>query len=590
MSLTSYYVRNKDEVKFAAAFLGMVASGAVLSSLLTRAIVDSPLRLSLRHLFAPLGMNAAAPGAFLLGMYLTGLVLLGLDQTKRPQSIVLGIVTLIGMAAMALNGQFFQYIGRGELSMIVLGIVAGILYIGLDNIKQITIVDPEDITGSTFERKGSAQLEFRSAERLLYLLLAFVVIVAFFEAYTDYAPFIESQLTLNLAAISTFQIVNPEGGQLAIDLAAIAVALLMTYVFLGYDAEKAYFIAGPKRSGKTHAAVALHQEAVNQGYNPRNESPALLELKSQLVESDTEWLRPTVEEKDLSFSFTNKGLLRKNIQLEALDYPGELLRAVIPVARYHNEPEEALIEEYAETENRDQWLQQRIEESRQKEYHSISDVSDSSDSVRPDGGVKDEDPSIQEGEETDDPFAETDTTESTFDEAEDEEFDTAEIGDSSATSGMGGDLEIVTEKIWPSFNHADTLFLIIDLERFLKDEPLEADALYNIYDKTDKEAIILATKADLIADEFAESHGWKTAWAREPYDEFRTYIQGELSEHNMIQQLLNKVERPYPVGYQTVEPEGSQTGEWERELDTRSNLGSKRVEVHGYEYVLERMN
>lgn len=593
MDITRAYVRNRDEVKFTAAFLGMVISGIILSDVLTRAITDSPIRLTARYLFDPLGMSAAAPGAFLLGMYLTGLVLLGLDQTKRPQSVVLGIVTLIGIGAMALQGQFVQYINTGELSMIVLGVVAGILYIGIENIEQVTVVDPDDNSGSTFERKGNAQLEFRSAERLLYGLLAFVVVVAFFEAYTDYAPLLQPNLFPNVGAITSFELVEPTGGQLAIDVAAIAVGLLTTYVFLGYDAERTYFIAGPKRSGKTHAAIALHEEAVNHGYNPRNESAELLEMKSELVEGNRSWVAPTTDEvNDLSFSFTSKGLLRKNIHLEAVDYPGELLRAVISSTRYYTEPESELVKEYSGVETREQWLEQRIQESREKDYYYDRAASDGGSKPRTDGGISEDDSSV-DGD-TEDPFAEADEGAEQFDEATERSSDSGQSSSEgtapTVSSTAGKAMNMVTSQIWPSFDNADTLLLVIDMERYLSDDPLEADALYNVYDKTNKEAIVLATKADLIADEFAESHGWKTAWAREPYDEFRTYLQGELSDHNMLQQLFNNVERPYPVGYQTIEPEDEDSDEYYRDIDRRTNLGSKRVEVHGYEYVLERMN
>lgn len=597
--LVRAYVRNKDEVKFTAAFLGMVVSGIVLSDLLTRAITDSPLRRTAWYVFRRLGMNAAAPGAFLLGMYLTGLALLGFDQTKRPQGIVLGIVTLIGFTAMALNGQFFQYLELGELSMIVLGVIAGILYVGLDNLKKVTVVNPDDTSGSALERKGRSQLEFRSAERLIYRLLAVVVVLAFFEAYTNYEPLLQPNLLPNLGVFASFQLLEPNGGQLAMDVVAAAVGLLTAYVFLGYDAGKTYFLAGPKRSGKTHTAIALHQEAVNQGYNPRNESPELLEMKSDLVEGDVDWLNPTREVKDLSFSFTSKGLLRKNIRLEAVDYPGELLRAVPSVARYYSEPEDQLVEEYRGVQTREQWLEMEIKDSIQKEqYYGETTPSDRSEITRADGGVS-EDESSKSHDDQDDPFPDPNVGSQSADqipEADDssESEDSSENHDGEA-AGSESELtprgmELLRSQIWPSFERADTLLLLIDLERYLRDDSLEADALYNIYDKSEKDAIVIVTKADLVAEEFAESNGWKTAWARASYDEFRTYLQGELSEHPMIEQLFKKVERPYPVGYQTVEPDDENADEFFRELDDRTNLGSKRVEVHGYEYVLERMN
>jgi hypothetical protein len=592
MYLMSYYVRNKDEVKFTAAFLGMMLAGVVLSDMLTRAISGSPLRRTVYNVVSPLGLNAAAPSALLFGMYLTALALLGLDETKRPQSMVLAALTVVGMIPLALNGQFLVHLGIAELAVLLLGVVAAVLYVGIDELQEVSVVDGNGGSGSSVERRGSTRLEFRSAERLLYSLLAFVVIVSLFEAYTNYPPLLDSELYLNAGAFTEFRFVEPSGGQLAVEVAAIAVALLTSYVFLGYDAKKTFFIAGPKRSGKTHAAIALHQEAVTHGYEPRGEASDLLEMESKLLERNTNWLETTDADssKDLSFSFTSKGLFRKNIRLEAIDYAGELLRAITAVRRYYAEPERELTAEYAGAATREQWLEMKTSEAREKDFYSGSmpNANDSSpagegDEGSPisDGGVSDE------SSPDDDPFS---SERSAADDEREEESASRRARPASGHEGtLSKGTRTVKDVVWPAFERADTLLLVVDMKRYLRDEPLEADALYNLYDKSNKDAIVIATKCDLLAEEFAESHGWKTAWAREPYDEFRTHVRGILSEHNMLSHLFDKIERPYPVGYQTI-PLKHVEEQYERIPDTRTDIGNKRVEVHGYEYVLERIS
>lgn len=592
MQLSSRYLRNREELKFGGALVGMILTGILLSNMLTRGIENSPIKAALWRLFDPFGINPVAPGAVLLGVYLTGLLFLTIDRTKRPQSIFLIIVTVIGLFTMGINGQFFPALSLDDLALFFLGCGLAILYIGPEDVKRITISDPNDGSSSTLQSKGSRRLEFRSAERLLYGLLTALLLVAFFEAHTQYAPPVTPNLLPNLEAVTSFRLTGTQSDLLTIDFATTGLFLLMLFFFLGYDAQRTYFIVGPKRSGKTHAAIALHEEAEERGYNPRNETNDLLRLENKLVEGDG-WAEETSDEtQDLSFSFTSKGLFKKNIQLEAIDYPGELVRAILPAVQYHTAPEDELLNEYDNAQTREQWLEIKIKESREADsgYEHGQQTSRLAD-----GGTTSR---STRSSETDD--APESLTDEAFAKNEDDSSDGTNTGSEDDTeSSIAGaptdsrDLKLIRDEILPAFQRADTLLLVVDLKKHLSGESLAADVLYNIYDKSDKEAIILATKGDLLADEFVQDRGWKSPWTREAYDEFRTYVQSELSDHNVLRKLLNRIERPYPVGYQTVRPDGVEDedeDDLEREIDRRTGLGKKRIQVNGYEYVLERLN
>lgn len=582
MTFRDFYHRNKERLIFGGTLVVMVVAGVLMSSMLTRAIADSPLKVTIWRLVEPFGLDAAAPGVLLFGIYMTALVLLTIDRTKRPQSIFLIIVTAIGLGMMALSGQFFPFLSVGDFALFLAGVAIAVLYIGPEQIQDTTVSNPNDSSGQVFTNRGSRRLEFRSAERLLYGLLGFIIIVAFFEAHTSYQPLIEPNLIPNLGALDTFQLADVESDQLAIDFGATGVFLTMLYFFLGYDAERTYFLVGPKRSGKTHAAIALHEEAEEHGYNPRNEAGDLIELETKLVEGDG-WVPPTNREtQDLSFSFTSKGVFKKNIRLEALDYPGELIRAILPAVRFHTEPKQSLLDEYPNIDTKEQWLEAKVRESKEKDT-----AFDQSTTVM-DGGVEDESgstTSTDEPKQTDSPTDEAFAPNEDLDEGDSE----AEItsGHRSETSLEVG---LIQNEILPAYGRADTLLLVVDLQKFLEGESFGADVLYNLFDKSEKDAIVLVTKADLIADEFTESRGWKSAWTDEAYDEFRTYIENKLAEHNVLRNLLNKVERPYPVGYQTKKPDDGDNDNLQRELDRRTGLENRRIQVHGYEYVLERLN
>lgn len=589
MKVSQYYLQNKEEIKFGAAFIGIVVTGLLLSEMLTRALAGSPLRTTLARLFMPFGLDAASPSFVLLGVYLTGLVLLMIDQTKRPQSVFLLAVTVIGLTAVGLNGHLIPYFGAGDLALFLLGVAVAVLYVGPESISQVRVSDPNNANSSLLDRPGSGQLEFRSAERLLYALLGFLVLLALFEAHTQYEPLVNRNLFPNLDAITSLQLTGTEGEQLAIDFGASGIFLVMLYLFLGYDAEKTFFVVGPKRSGKTHAVIALHEEAEEHGYSPRNESQDLLTLENNLVETN-EWAPPTDNTiQDLSFSFTSKGVFRKNVRLEARDYPGELLRAILPATRYHTDSKEDLISEYPNVESKAQWLDQKVEESMQ------ADSSYDSEARVTDGGIDErtQTPSSSSSSVSD---SATDEALASGEEDTNSDDDDEPIIGSKSFGGEHhlqhpGRVKMLSEEVSPAFNRADTLILIIDLKKHLAGESVGADALYNIFDKTDKDAIVLATKADLLAEKFADERGWKTAWTDEAYDEFRTYVESELSGHNVLRRLLNRVDRPYPVGYQTVKPNpDSEEDDLEREIDRRTGLGKKRIQVHGYEYVLDRLN
>jgi len=607
MSVTSIYLRHREEVKFTAVLIGMVAAGALLADMLGRAISGSPLKVTIYYLIRPFGLNAAAPGGVLFGAYLTGLVLLVIDRTKRPQSVFLIVVTLLGSAAMALRGQFFTHLSTGSVALVALGVVAAVFYVGPKTLSRISITDPNESDSPRLTTSGNGRLEFRSAERLLFGLLVFVVVVAFFEAHTQYQPLLGPNLRPNLGALGSFRLSGTAGSRLAIDFASSGVFLAMLYLFLGYDAEKTYFIVGPKRSGKTHAAIALHEEAEEHGYNPRDEANDLLQLETDLVEGDG-WAEATNNKtQDLSFSFTSRGLFRKNIQLEARDYPGELVRAILPALRYHREPEDELVAEYPNIQTREQWLQQKVKESQEKDGafgrgSTVADggtredrssdesaVSTSTTETATDAGIADE-AFVEQGADESVGNATDDTDVATT--RDDDRTNGTEDGRPSSEARSSLEVQLVVDEILPAFVRADTLLLIVDLQKHLADESVGADVLYKIFDQSEKDAIILATKADLLAEEFADSHGWRSAWTEEAYDEFRTYVESELSEHNVLARLLGRVERPYPVGYQTVKPEGpdGEGEELDREIDRRTGLGKKRIQVHGYEYVLERLN
>ncbi|SDG38670.1 hypothetical protein [Halorientalis regularis] len=107
------------------------------------------------------------------------------------------------------------------------------------------------------------------------------------------------------------------------------------------------------------------------------------------------------------------------------------------------------------------------------------------------------------------------------------------------------------ERLVDGVETADTLVLLLDLERFMNDEPLEITEYFDILRQADNTGVILvATKADVMAEEFREKRGLE---AHRYQDEFRQYINQRLRGSQQVEGLIQETAGTeiYPVYYQT---------------------------------------
>jgi hypothetical protein len=98
---------------------------------------------------------------------------------------------------------------------------------------------------------------------------------------------------------------------------------------------------------------------------------------------------------------------------------------------------------------------------------------------------------------------------------------------------------------------ADTLILIVDIERYLDDEPLEISDYFSILQSSDIDNVVIAaTKADYLADQFRDERGLE---AHRYYDDFKEYVESELRQSSQIETLLQDTTRSeiHPLYFQT---------------------------------------
>ena len=133
-----------------------------------------------------------------------------------------------------------------------------------------------------------------------------------------------------------------------------------------------------------------------------------------------------------------------------------------------------------------------------------------------------------------------------------------------------------------SIQEAETLIMLIDIERFVNNEGLGLAEYFQVLEAVDNPNVILvATKADIFADMFWEEH------ERPPhnnFDEFRGYVENRLTESEQFASLLRQTptSEVHPVYYET---EFNENGERIPYRDTDGHI----VTV-GYDELLEKLN
>lgn len=130
--------------------------------------------------------------------------------------------------------------------------------------------------------------------------------------------------------------------------------------------------------------------------------------------------------------------------------------------------------------------------------------------------------------------------------------------------------------------NANTLVLLIDVERYHNNEPLEIEPYFDILNAaSNKDVILVATKCDILAEEFRDAQALE---AHQYFDEFQEFVNETLVENNqavrtLVQDTSGSV--IHPVYYQTTTNE---TGERVPMRDRNGN-----VQTVGFDRLLEKM-
>jgi len=243
-----------------------------------------------------------------------------LDRKNRPQGIALSIGFVIVITQLVAEGQFIPIdAGTNGLTWAIPGVLVGFVFGG---------------GTAMFRLRSLAPQEFRRAPRLLRVVVAGVLVVAFAEIHLQYPDL----LNVSGTGITVF-VRDPEAVQFVTD--ALGVNAIMTIGavstvrwFTGYDADTDFFVLGPPRSGKSLLLIGAYLEALNDsGDSARrseelNPSQDLMELIENLDRDKSKWIVEATgqdELRSLDFKYVRGSFLRQNVTISALDYAGEHL-------------------------------------------------------------------------------------------------------------------------------------------------------------------------------------------------------------------------------------------------------------------------
>jgi len=262
------------------------------------------------------------------GLFASLLLLMTIDVKKRWQAVLLWIWTFIGVGVLYSAGFLFsQFDINSQGAGFVVGAVIGLLAGGGWRIANLL---------------DDGYVEFRRASQAIFVLLSGFVIVSLLELHIIYPGIhIPSDEPLNPEFISNNMGLNGDG--LLFNLVVAGAFVVTVNRFVQYDANKMFFILGPRASGKSLFIIGTYLSALERARSAEKTTPLdpsrdLMKTLEAFDRQDTDWIveaTPAGEVRQLSFQYVYGSVFPLNIQISTLDYAGEYLQR-LPMALEDN--------------------------------------------------------------------------------------------------------------------------------------------------------------------------------------------------------------------------------------------------------------
>ena len=467
---------NREKAYLLGYFVLILGLSLPVAGMVTRGYQEANLVRSLLRLRLLAGITLTQVSVAAFGVFIGLLILMSIDRKKRVQAVLLWIGVLVSLVVITSQG-LGPGLGDAMASSVwfVGGLLVGLLVGG----------------GTKLLNFETLQLlEFRRASEGVYVLLFLVTALTFLELHIVYPSIFNVGADgIGVRTIDSLSVgINQDG--LVQNVVTTGLFLFVVSRFIQYDADKDFFIIGPKASGKSLFLAGAFQEANQRAKSTNNATPLnpsqdLMEMMDEFDRQQSGWMIGATgrgELNDLQFQFVHGSVFPTNITLAGADYAGEYLER-LPDA-----------------------LSGAIEEE---------------------------------------------------------------------------DMDTTLERLREGVARADTLVIIVDCERFVNNEPLEISPYFSILQAAgDKNALLVATKADHLAEEFEEENQLEP---HQYYEEFTDYVNQRLRQNQNINGLVTQVgdARIHPVYYQT-------------KVDEQGNIVPMRDQqgnalTVGFESLLERL-
>lgn len=324
----SFLRQHREKLVLLAYFVVMTAGVAVLARTLgtgwKRAVLFKNLTAAI-NMYTGVTLEQLSAAGF--GLFVGLLILVTSDPKKRWQGILLWVALATALVGLQSIGLFLPNIDFVANAVWLFGGVGAGLFLG----------GGRRLVRQSLQRRTSQALEFRRASRGAFILLTLVVVLMIVEFHVQYGQPVVINQSANEILIYpsqfSFDFVQES---LLKNVVMGSVFVVTLHKFIEYDAERTFFILGPRESGKSMFLLGLFLEAQRRiddaGFaNPLRPSNALLDMLDNLDSRTRGWVldaTDTGEVENLRFRYVHGRIFPKNLVVEGVDYAGEYLEDI----------------------------------------------------------------------------------------------------------------------------------------------------------------------------------------------------------------------------------------------------------------------
>lgn len=246
-------------------------------------------------------------------IYVALLILVLLDRMKIVQGMLLAAASVIGGVLLYRDSLLWGNVDWiGNLHIVLIGLMTGLA-----------------LGGGRKLYDKNPPFEFRRAIQMIFVLISMILVVALLETHIIYENPIGSANGLVVRPFDPSTLGFEAAGFVTNTVLAGAF-IVMLQIFTNYEYSQSFMVVGPKRGGKTTLMTGVYHTANEITEETVEANDVLIEHRSELIENtpgfgDVDKATQAGKEDYLWFKYDHGQLLRKRVEVEAVDHGGEVL-------------------------------------------------------------------------------------------------------------------------------------------------------------------------------------------------------------------------------------------------------------------------